>query len=334
MKKYFTILSIPCLLAFLTAGNIYAGTSPALASAAATVVPTPSAVPDTTTKSKKKKKAVMAVTPQATPVTASTPGQTPTKAAAVATLTPSAEQSKVLLDKADKAYADKNYSEAVTDYGEYIKKFGENPEVDKKLLLAKFYEGQTLVSEARDGFKEKEKVLKMDDESHNFMVYGKRHPSREAHPFTVCAAFLTPLGVGGDLSYTIAAHWNIGFGVGYFGWDPRLKYYFNGDGASFYLGMGLATYNFNSGTINIGSSGNGGSGSFSFSGSFLHFTLGPSFQDPDGTFLEAAFDVGAANITGQGNGNVSSGGGSAGGSQGFTYNGLFGTIGMRAGYSF
>ena len=193
-----------------------------------------------------------------------------------------------------------------------------------------------MVEESRKDIKAEENYIKSDDETHNFMVYGKRHPSREAHPFGICLAVLTPLGLGADLSYTIAAHWNIGFGVGALGFDPRIKYYFNGDLASFFMGFGVATYALPFSSSNV-----------SFKGSFTHFSIGAAFQDPDGFFMELPVDVGPAHFEGTINVSNSSGNGNGGGGGGggnnnnssssptsLNYDGIFATIGFRWGYSF
>jgi|HubBroStandDraft_1064217.scaffolds.fasta_scaffold99881_1 hypothetical protein len=303
------------------------------APSSATAVATPGSTP----KHHKKKASVQAtVQPTAlvTPVVSSTVtvqttlSATPVVPKKTAVQPTATAVSDTLLEDGDKAYAAKDFAKAVEDYGEFMDKHGNNPTVEKKLLLAKFYAGKALEEESRKGFKDEENYIHSDGETHNLMVYGKLHPSRDAHLVTISMALLTPQLAGGDVGLTFLAHWNVGLGIGLMGLDPRLKYYFDADNASFFLGVGYATYNYHlSSNINIG--GNNGSLSGTISGNFLHFTFGPSFQDKDGFFMEIPFDVGLVNLKGSDTQNGGGGGSSGSGS----YNGPFGTVGFRWGYS-
>jgi len=262
------------------------------------------------------------------PMTTTTPtvlNKTTAKPTVVAISSSSVSDS--LVADGDQAYAAKDYAKAVMAYKEYVEKHGKTPEIEKKLLVAKFYQGQALEEESRKGLKAEENYIKSDNESHNFMVYGKRHPSREAHLVTLSLAFLTPQLIGGDVGLTFLAHWNVGVGIGLMGIDPRLKYYFDGDNASFFLGVGYASYNLSTSANFGGSGGSGGNSKISISGNFLHFTFGPSFQDKGGLFMEIPFDVGVVNFTYSGLGDSSSSSSSG------SYNGPAGTIGFRWGYS-
>lgn len=314
------------------------------------VMPSGTSTPTAPPKKKKKKKAFAVTTPTASSTPGSQTSVSPTpqgspapagksKTQAVSTPTPMASGANGP-SAGDEAYAAKDYTKAMSVYSEEIQKKGKNPDLEKKYLLAKFYAGQVLEDEARKGLKSEENYYKSDEESHNLAVYGKRQPSRGAHLVTLSLAILTPQLLGGDIGFTFLSHINVGCGIGFMGFDPRVKYYFDGDNASFFLGMGYAIYNFNlSGNFSFGS----GNGNFSgtLSGNFLHFTFGPSFQDKNGIFMEVPFDVGVANFTGSGNANgsgtVSGGGGSAnvsgGGSGSGSYNGIMGTVGFRFGYS-
>ncbi len=176
------------------------------ASAEATVQPTPlvTAVVSST--------ATVQVTLSATPVV---PKKTPVQPAATVV-------SDNLLEDGDKAYEAKDFAKAVAAYEEFVGKHGKNPAVEKKLLLAKFYAGKALEEESRQGFKTEENYIQSDGETHNLMVYGKLHPSRDAHLMTLSMAILTPQLAGGDVGFTFFGHWNVGLGIGLMGVDPRL----------------------------------------------------------------------------------------------------------------
>jgi len=207
----------------------------------------------------------------------------------------------------------------------------------KKLFRAKYLQGQALVAEAQAGLKKVLKTLPHDGESHNWAVYGKRKPSRAARPFTLSFAFLTPQIIGGDVGLTLFAHWNIGLGISPLGLDPRFKYYFSGDGGSFFLGFGSARYGYtlskSVGNNNGGGNGSGGSGTGSIDGHFIHFTFGPSYQGAGGFFMELPFDIGTAklHLSGKASGKDNGGNGSTSGQT--DYNGIMGSLGFRIGFS-
>ncbi|HUO58233.1 MAG TPA: hypothetical protein VMV05_08660, partial [bacterium] len=281
------------------------------------VVPATASTPGPVKKSKKKKKAMVAAPAQPMASPAASPVGT-------ASVTPVA--SKAAGKEAVKPVQSPTPSASPTVSA---KAAGTDAESLKKQLVDKFNAGQAMIEEARQGLKQNEKTLKMDDESHNLMVYGKRHPSRDTHLVTLSLAILTPQLAGGDIGFTFLSHWNVGLGIGFMGVDPRVKYYFDGDNASFFLGMGYATYNFSlSGNIDLG--GDSGSLNGTISGNFLHFTFGPSFQDKDGFFMEMPVDVGIVDIKGSGSSSGGSGSGSSNGSG--SYNGPAGIIGFRWGY--
>lgn len=233
-----------------------------------------------------------------------------------------------LLVEGNKAFDAGEWSKAAAAFRAYTDKHGKIPEVLKKLYLAEFREGESLIGEARDGFRLDEKTIPMDGETHNLMVYGKKEPARSAHPFTISLAILTPAVLGIDLGYTIAAHWNVGLGVGLIGFNPRLKYYLAGDVSSFFLTGGYASFNTGTLSINV-NSGNGNNGSGSLTGDFTYLGFGHSFVGSDGSFLEAEFDLGGANLSGQGTGGNNNGSGSGN----FNYNGVFGMLGFRLGFA-
>ena len=319
-----------------------ASSSPTAVAAVPTGTVTPSAK---SVHRKKKKKAAATATVQATQTT--TPALTQTPAAAPVPATPTAQPaskttpvatakpvvkaeavptaipaSDTQLADGDKAYAAKDFAAAMADYGDYVKAHGKTPEVEKKLLLSKFYAGASLEMEARNGIKTEESYIQSDSETHNIEVYGKKQPTREDHLVTLSLAFLTPQVLGGDVGLNFLAHWNVGLGISPLGVDPRIKYYFNGDNASFFLGVGYASYDLDLSKYGI----SGDAGEISLSGNFLHFTFGPSFQDKNGFFMEIPFDVGLANVNyvlpGD-NGTVTHN----------NYNGPLGTIGFRFGFS-
>ena len=330
------------VILLVTAGSAFSQTvssSPTAVAAVPTGTVTPSAKP---AHRKKKKKAVAVPTVQATqtttPAVAQTLTTTPAKtAAAVPTATPVAAAKPLVkaeaiptagtapdtqLADADKAYAARDFATAMAGYGDYVKAHGKTPTVEKKLLLSKFYAGASLETEARDGIKSEESYIQSDSETHNIEVYGKKQPTRDDHLVTLSLAFLTPQLLGGDIGVNFLAHWNVGMGISPLGVDPRIKYYFNGDNASFFLGVGYATYNLDLSKLGI----SGDAGEVSFNGNFLHFTFGPSFQDKNGFFMEIPFDLGLANFTyviPDGNGTPKPG----------SYNGPAGTIGFRFGLS-
>ncbi len=307
--------------------------TPAMVKAAGASNPAPTSV-----KKSKKKKALSAATPSGspTPQVSTTPvAKEKTEATPSPTLLASGTNSSSV---GDQAYAAKDFAKAQAAYADEIQKKGKTPELEKKFLLSKFYAGQALTDEARKGLKDEENYYKSDEESHNLMIYGKRQPSRGAHLVTLSLAILTPQLLGGDIGFTFLSHINVGMGIGFMGVDPRIKYYFDGDNASFFVGAGFATYDFSlSGSFDLG----GGNGSLNgkISGTFAHFTFGPSFQDKNGFFMEMPVDVGIANINGSGSANGGNNSGGSGGSGSTNssgsgnYNGLMGTIGFRFGYS-
>ena len=317
MKKFF--LLVMGLLISMTAREVMADTAttaPAQVSAAPAITPAPAK------KSKKKKKATATATAQPTASPAVT-------AAATSAATPAATvKASMTTTPASKEAADKAKAQAMTP----TPMAGNDSGSMKKQLVDKFNAGQALIDEARQGLRQNEKNLKMDDEAHNIMVYGKKHPTRDMHLVTLSLAILTPQLAGGDIGFTFLSHWNVGLGIGFMGVDPRIKYYFDGDNASFFLGLGYATYNFSlSGNVDLG--GDSGSLNGTISGNFLHFTFGPSFQDKDGFFMEMPVDVGIVDIKGSGSASGGSGSGSGSNSGSGSYNGPAGVIGFRWGYS-
>ena len=280
--------------------------------------------------------------------TGATPEATPSPT------TVSGPNAQALEAAGDQAMEGKDYAQAVARYEAALKAGpsdtgSESPKskatksraadpqalLTKKLFRAKYLEGQAMVAEAQAGLKKVLKTLPHDGESHNLAVYGKRKPSRAARPFTLSFAFLTPQILGGDVGLTLFAHWNVGLGISPLGLDPRFKYYFSGDGGSFFLGFGSARYGYtlSKSVGNNNGNGNGGSGTGSIDGHFIHFTFGPSYQGAGGFFMELPFDVGTAKLhfSGKANGNSNGGSGSTSGET--DYNGIMGSLGFRIGFS-
>jgi hypothetical protein len=265
------------------------------------------------------------------------------KAKAVPTPSPDPE----LYNAAQAAFSDEKFSEALRLYQEYEKENGATPALEQKIDLAKYYAGEDLKEEAREGFRMLKRKKHLNYTAHNIMVYGKEEPTRSCHPFTLSFCLLTPDLLGVDFGYTLKAHWNFGCGYGPLlnTYNPRLKYYFKGDISSFFLGVGYAKY-----SLHVSTSTNGdseifgqkvnGDASGGLDGRFTYLSFGPSLQAGGGCFMEFEMDLGVAKFHGAGkasghstdsNGNNSTDDSKDGK---FDYDGPMGMIGVRIGLAF